>query len=103
MNQIELNGYLLQGDIPEIADSLEISIQDDGIPCLSYYSFDNFEPTIICLPPGNWVKECFASEIEGGVYNGFIETEFGGDIEKFHSLLRKEGMTATNTLILKKD
>lgn len=32
----------------------ETSVQGDGIPCLTYYSFENTDPTVICLPPGSF-------------------------------------------------
>jgi len=45
---------LLLVGVPKEATGLESSMQDDGIPALTYWYKDNLDATVICLPPGSW-------------------------------------------------
>ena len=49
-------------EVPEGAERFEVSIQDDGIPCYTYWYKDNIDPTVICLPPGTWEIVCTSKE-----------------------------------------
>ncbi|HEX2683621.1 MAG TPA: hypothetical protein VHL77_06800, partial [Ferruginibacter sp.] len=45
---------LLLVEVPNDAERIETSVQDDSIPCVTYFSADNLDPTVISLPPGSW-------------------------------------------------
>lgn len=51
----QLTHNVIAVEVPDDAELFETSIQDDGIPCLAYYSSDNTDPTVECLPPGTYV------------------------------------------------
>lgn len=57
MNQIKeitlSTGKWLFVEVPKVAEQLEVSIQPDKIPCLTYYYKDNLDPTVISLPAGH--------------------------------------------------
>jgi|ERR1044071_3896124 hypothetical protein len=55
---IHLREQYWAGEVPEGAERFEVSIQDDGIPCYTYWYKDNIDPTVICLPPGTWEIVC---------------------------------------------
>lgn len=61
--------------IPEGAEGFEISIQDDGIPCLTYWYKDILEPTVICLPPGNWQIICTTKECTDNIAAKIVEKD----------------------------
>jgi len=50
-------------EVPEGAERFEVSIQDDGIPCYTYWYKDNIDPTVICLPPGTWEIVCTSKTV----------------------------------------
>jgi hypothetical protein len=49
-------------EVPDGAERFETSIQDDGIPCLTYWYVDNIDPTVVCLLPGTWEIVCTSKE-----------------------------------------
>jgi hypothetical protein len=101
-------------DVPEGAGGFEISVQDDGIPSLTYWYKDNLDPTVKCLPPGSWTiveqTEEGAEKIMGKFMNGegsyyyfYPGSErFAHAITALHSWIRSQGKEPDEVVIVKK-
>jgi hypothetical protein len=77
---IHLIGDLFAVEVPEVAEGFEISIQDDGIPCLTYWYKENLEPTVICLTRGNWQIICTTKECTEEVAKSIVQVISNGKI-----------------------
>jgi hypothetical protein len=120
MIPINLLPDVLAVEVPLNAEQFETSVQDDGIPCVTYFSHDNIDPTVVCLPPGSYeiigtVKDCSEEQaklmvqsmnpfITGKVYKdyqtGYFEITTA--LESLSSLLKSKGLVGTNYLLIRK-
>jgi hypothetical protein len=119
MTPVTLLPDVLAVEVPLNADQFEISVQDDGTPSLTYFSHENIDPTVVCLPPGSYeiigpvlslseeqaaqVVQSMNPFITGKVYKdyqtGYFESATA--LESLSSLLKSKGLEGNQLLIRK--
>jgi hypothetical protein len=124
MTPITLLPDVLAVEVPLNADQFEISVQDDGTPSLTYFSHENIDPTVVCLPPGSYeiigpsksITEEQAAQVCPGQWSKYFENrdaplfqDFSDGIwrldtalESLSSLLKSKGLVGMNYLLIRK-
>lgn len=98
MTQLTENVFAVE--VPEMADTPEISIQDDGFPCLTYWYKENIDPTVIDLPPGSWQLLCTTKETTWLQAAGMVEHYRGGFVNYESNSMPKVAAYSTPFLSL---
>lgn len=121
MQPIHLREGFYAVEMPEDAEEPGISVQDDGIPCLTYWYKDNLDPAVICFFPGTWqiigISKDLTEEQARGIveydafYDGYKDYDtnnfhndlpFISPLDSLHSLLTSKGLDPENSLIIQK-
>jgi len=75
---IELRANYWVAEVPDGATGFETSIQDDGVPCYTYWFNDNIDPSVVCLPPGTWQIVCTLKDATYAQAAQIVERDLDG-------------------------